>query len=96
MGTRTERLRALQQEIARGPVPGGRRAPPLTRATENRATRKPGWGVATYILIVLAILSLIGATAGGGTSALSSAVVWCLLAWGNEVLRERQRRRAGR
>lgn len=96
MGTRTERLRAAQVEMERRPVP-----PRMTRATEDRVlVRRPRMGIITYLCIGLAALGVVWALSGlasAGDAALRlglcMAIFWGLLAWANEVLRDRARRR---
>jgi uncharacterized RDD family membrane protein YckC len=80
----------------RGPAP----IAPITKATEGRLNDRAGIGVVSYICIGLAALGAIYALSGlAGADppalmkGLGMAVFWGLLAWGNEVLRERQRRR---
>lgn len=85
MGTRSERLKESQAEMERGSAP-------LTRATEGRVA-SAGIGVVTYLLVGMAALCLLWAAVGGGLAALASTAVWGLLAWANEALRARGRRR---
>jgi len=96
MGTRSEKLRATQSEMQRGP-------PPITRATEGRLGRRAPLGIVTFICIGLAALGAIALLDGlvtgyapAVTGGLGIAVFWALVAWGNEILRARRRRREGR
>lgn len=58
MGTRTERLRELQQEVERSEEC---KAQPLTRATERRASRKTPWPMGAVILRAIGLAVLLTA-----------------------------------
>ena len=93
MGARSDRLRQIQIEMEQGP-------PPLTRATEDRLEGRARMGVVTYLCLALAGLGALWALDGLATASppalmkgLGGAIFWGLLAWLNEFLRARQRRR---
>lgn len=93
MGTRSERLREAQAELEHGP-------PPITKASEDRLATRPRLGLVTYVCILLAALGAVWALSGLASAnpstlmqGLGMAIFWGLLAWLNEVLRARQRRR---
>ena len=63
MGTRTERMRALQREVERSMSAPKRVAAPISKATETKVRRKAPWPMPAIVLRALGLAALLVAAA---------------------------------